>query len=250
MDDYIAFNREAWNRQVSQGNRWSQPVDEATVAQARAGAWQIFLTPTRPLPRQWLGEAAGKDVLCLASGGGQQGPILAAAGARVTVFDLSDAQLAQDRRVAEREGLSLRTVQGDMRDLSCLADASFDAIVHPVSNVFVDDLAPVWRGACRVRRPGGRLGAGFMNPGFYLFDWELRAQGQLTARYPLPYSDLEAGYDTQGAPLEFSHTLEEQLGGQMRAGFALVDLYEDVNDPPEALDAYTSSFLATCAVKP
>lgn len=248
--DYIAYNRESWNRQVSQGNRWSRPVDGEAVAQARAGVWQIFLTPTRPLPRQWLGEVRGKDVLCLASGGGQQGPILAAAGARVTVFDLSDAQLAQDLRVAEREGLDLRTVQGDMRDLSCLEDASFDVIVHPVSNVFVDDLDPVWREAFRVLRPGGRLCAGFMNPVFYLFDWELQAQGQLTVRYPLPYSDLDAGYDPQGAPLEFSHTLEAQLDGQMRAGFVLVGFYEDVNDPPRLLDAYTSSFLATCAVKP
>jgi 2-polyprenyl-3-methyl-5-hydroxy-6-metoxy-1,4-benzoquinol methylase len=70
-------------------------------------------------------------VLCLASGGGQQGPILAAAGARVTVFDNSPQQLAQDRFVARREGLTLETVEGDMRDLSVFADVSFDLIVHP-----------------------------------------------------------------------------------------------------------------------
>jgi 2-polyprenyl-3-methyl-5-hydroxy-6-metoxy-1,4-benzoquinol methylase len=79
---------------------------------ARQGKVTIFLTPTRPVPADWLGELAGKKVLCLASGGGQQGPLLAAAGARVVVFDLSDEQLAQDRRVPERVGLELETVRG------------------------------------------------------------------------------------------------------------------------------------------
>ena len=39
------------------------------------------------MPADWFGDLAGAPVLCLASGGGQQGPLLAAAGARVTVFD-------------------------------------------------------------------------------------------------------------------------------------------------------------------
>jgi 2-polyprenyl-3-methyl-5-hydroxy-6-metoxy-1,4-benzoquinol methylase len=92
---------------------------------------EIYLTPLKPIPADWLGELSGKRVLCLASGGGQQGPILAAAGARVTVFDNSPAQLARDRLVAERESLTIRTVEGDMRDLSALADGTFDLIVHP-----------------------------------------------------------------------------------------------------------------------
>ena len=86
---------------------------------------------------------AGADVLCLAAGGGQQGPILAAAGADVTVFDNSPRQLAQDRLVADRDGLAIRTIEGDMADLSAFADASFDLVVHPVSNVFAADVRPV-----------------------------------------------------------------------------------------------------------
>src|SRR5580658_7124734 len=96
-------------------------------------------------------------MLCLASGGGQQGPILAAAGANVTVFDNSPAQLAQDRLVAEREGLVIETVQGDMANLCVFKDARFDLIIHPVSNVFVPDVKPVWREAYRILKPGGAL---------------------------------------------------------------------------------------------
>jgi protein-L-isoaspartate O-methyltransferase len=84
-------------------------------------------------------------VLCLASGGGQQAPVLAAAGAHVVSFDLSDEQLRKDRDVAERENLLLRCVRGDMADLSALASASFDLIFHPVANVFVPDINVVWR---------------------------------------------------------------------------------------------------------
>ena len=129
MMDIRAYNREAWNRQVAEGNPWTIPVSSEAVAAARRGEWSIVLTPSIPVPRAWFPLLDGADVLCLASGGGQQGPILAAAGAQVTVFDNSPRQLARDREVAEREGLGIRTVEGDMADLSAFADASFDLIV-------------------------------------------------------------------------------------------------------------------------
>src|SRR5690606_18814003 len=135
---------------------------------ARKGEWSIVLTPTVPVPHAWFPPLAGAAVLCLASGGGQQGPILAAAGARVTVFDNSPQQLAQDRYVARRDNLDLTTVEGDMRDLSAFASDTFDLIVHPVSNVFVPDVRPVWREAFRVLRPGGAMLAGFCNPVLYI----------------------------------------------------------------------------------
>ena len=165
--DVRAYNRGAWDRQVAGGNPWTVPVSAEEVARARQGDWQIVLTPTKPAPAEWFPPLQGADVLCLASGGGQQGPILAAAGARVTVFDNSPAQLAQDRAVAEREGLEIRTVEGDMRDLSALADDAFDLIVHPVSNLFVPQVQPVWREAYRVARAGGVLLVGFANPAMY-----------------------------------------------------------------------------------
>ena len=98
-------NRIAWDKQVEWGNPWTIPAGPDTIAAARRGQWGILLTPTKPVPKAWFPELEGCDLLCLASGGGQQGPILAAAGAAVTVFDNSPAQLARDRAVAERDGL-------------------------------------------------------------------------------------------------------------------------------------------------
>ncbi len=256
--DIRAYNREAWNRQVAQGNPWTVPVTPEVIAAARQGAWSIVLTETKPVPRAWFpASLRGLDVLCLASGGGQQGPILAAAGANVTVLDNSPAQLARDRDVARRDNLRLRTVEGDMRDLSSFADASFDLIVHPVSNVFVPDVRPVWREAFRVLRPGGELLAGFMNPYEYVFDREqLERTGEAIARFSLPYSDLESLSTEErlrmfgpDAPLEWSHTLEDQIGGQLEAGFVLVGLYEDHrHDDPIA--RFMPSYIATRALKP
>jgi SAM-dependent methyltransferase len=163
-DDILIYNRQAWDRQVGRGNPYTIPVSNEEIARARKGDWSISLTPTKPVPPDWFPPLGGVDVLCLASGGGQQGPILAAAGAKVTVFDNSPAQLAQDRLVADRDGLVIETVQGDMADLSVFPDARFDLIIHPVSNVFVPDVKPVWREAFRVLKPGGALLKGFMNP--------------------------------------------------------------------------------------
>lgn len=182
-----------------------------------------MLIGRQPVDRSWLpADLSGKDVLCLASGGGQQGPILAAAGARVTVFDNSPGQLGQDEMVAARDGLELRTVLGDMRDLGAFGDAAFDVVFHPVSNLFVPDPAPVWSECFRVLRPGGTLLAGFLNPDSYLFDHEaLDERGGLVVAHQLPYSDVthyppeeRAARFGADAALEYGHTLTGQIGGR------------------------------------
>src|SRR5215210_3045303 len=155
--DVRGYNEEAWDRQVESGNEWTVPVGPDVIEAARQGEWTVLLTDTKSVPRAWFPEIEGADVLCLASGGGQQAPIFAAAGASVTVLDNSPKQLAQDRHVAERESLHLETVQGDMRDLSAFADGSFDLVFHPFSNLFVPKVRPVWAEAFRVLRRGGIL---------------------------------------------------------------------------------------------
>jgi SAM-dependent methyltransferase len=258
--DVQVHNRTAWDMQVEQGNPWTVPVSEAEVTQARQGHWQLLLTPTKPVPRDWFPEVASLDVLCLASGGGQQGPLLAAAGANVTVLDNSPKQLAQDRLVAERESLSITTVGGDMADLCMFPDECFDLVFHPVSNVFVPDVRPVWAEAHRVLRRGGVLLAGFVNPVRYVFDLELEERsGILQVKHALPYSDLvvlsedkKRRYIEAGEPFEFGHTLQDQIGGQLAAGFLLTGFYEDrygdVREDP--ISRYMDTFIATRAIKP
>jgi len=258
--DAREHNRAAWNRQVERGNKWTIPVSEAMIAAARQGQWEIFLTPSKPVPREWFPDLQGCPVLCLASGGGQQGPILAAAGAKVTVLDLSPKQLEQDRFVARREALAITTVEGDMADLGMFPDRSFDLIVHPVSNVFAPDVRPVWAEAFRVLRRGGVLLSGFMNPAVYLFDYELvERTGVLQVKHTLPYSDIASLTEEQkrrciaeGTPVEFSHTLQDQIGGQLDAGFVITGFYEDFYEEEEKdpLTKYMPTFIATRALKP
>lgn len=256
--DIIEHNREAWNRESREGSEWSSPVSSDAIRAARDGVWQVILTPVRAVPASWFGDLRGKQVLCLASGGGQQAPILAAAGADVVSFDLSEEQLRKDREVAERENLRLRCVRGNMADLSAFSAESFDLIFHPISNVFVPDLTAVWSECFRVLRPGGELLAGFMNPSFFLFDHEeAERSGVLAVRYTLPYTEPDSldverrrQWTESGRAAEFSHSLESQIGGQIAAGFAITGFYEDSwSDEATLLNCFCPVAMATRAVK-
>lgn len=197
-------------------------------------------------------------ILCLASGGGQQGPVLAAAGADVTVHDLSDGQLATDREVADREGLKLHTEQGDMCDLSRYGDGVFDMLINPISLQYVPDVRIVWREAARVLKKGGRLLSGFTNPVVYMFDGAELAQNRLKVRYKLPFApfcpetaQVTELYVKYGQPLEYGHSLCDLIGGQTGAGFAVKGFYEDRNKPDSGcvLDEYTDNYIATFSTK-
>lgn len=255
--DIVAYNREAWNSQVRKRNCWTVPVTSAEIEAARNDDWKIVLTPQKPIPRDWFPDFRARDceVLCLAGSGGQQGPILSAAGGQVTVFDLSPEQLNQDRLVAKREGLKLKTVQGDMRDLSCFEDESFDLIVHPCSNGFVPDIIPVWREAARVLKPGGEIISGFTKPVFYIFDYGEMEKGNLTVAHSIPYSDLNSisaeerqGYVDADEPLCFGHSLTDQIGGQIGAGLKITGYYEDICSE-YVISKYIPAFAATKATK-
>jgi SAM-dependent methyltransferase len=234
--DIEAANRAAWDVAVERGdNPYTQVVSTEQVTAARAGSWTIHLSETRPVPAEWFPPLDRLRVLCLASGGGQQAPILAAAGARVTLLDASPRQLGQDAYVAERDGLDLELVQGNMADLSAFPDETFSLVVNPVSTLFVPDVAPVWRECRRVLPSGGILMTGFMNPDEFVFDPDaLDNRREFVVRYSLPYVEHETLSQAQrqdriaaGEMFHFSHTMEAQLGGILRAGFVITDFYED-----------------------
>lgn len=253
--DPVAHNRVAWDSEADNDNEWTRPVGTDVITRARTGDWSVSLIGHQPVPRDWFpAELADVAVLCLASGGGQQGPVLAAAGATVTVFDNSPRQLGRDEEVATREGLMIRTVLGDMRDLSVFPDASFDVVFNPVSNVFCPDLAPVWLESFRVLRPSGILLVGFMNPDVFIFDIAALEREELVVRYPLPFSSLDLSeadreqYYGDG-PIEFSHSLTGQIGGQLAAGFTLTHLVEAPHHA-DATARYMPGYFATRAVKP
>lgn len=247
--EVVRHNRRAWDYRVAEGDEWTRGVSPEQIARARAGdLTDLVLIGHEPVPRAWLPDALrGVSVLCLASGGGQQGPLLAAAGATVTVFDNSPAQLERDREVAEREGLEVRTVLGDMRDLGAFANESFALVLHPVANVFCPELAPVWAECFRVLRSGGHLLSGFMNPDLSIFDEALLDRGEFLVRHPLPYAD-----DPEGAayhqPIGFSHTMTDQIGGQIEAGFAIVG-FAELPHHANATARFMPGYFATRALK-
>jgi SAM-dependent methyltransferase len=252
--DYIQKNAAVWDNDTSNYNAWTTPVSTAEVDDARAGRWQVVLTPNKPVPRSWFPEDLfGKRVLLLAGGGGQQGPILAAAGADVTVLDNSAKQLERDRMVAERDHLSVRTVQGNVQDLSMFADESFDFIMQLVG-CFVDSVLPVWREAHRVLKKGGVMISGLVNPIEFLFDLDKMERGELFVRHKIPYSDLtdlteeERERITAKDGVAFGHTLHDQIQGQIDAGFLIAGFYED-NGDGTVLDNYINMYFATKALK-
>jgi len=258
--DIQQHNSQAWDKAVEKLCQWTQPVSSEIITAAKQGQWQVHLTP-KPFPKHWLAEVKGLDILCLASGGGQQAPVLAAAGANVTVFDNSAQQLAQDRMVADRDNLSLNIIQGDMCDLSAFANESFDIVFHPISNLYVPEIRPVWNEAYRVLRHGGKLLSSFYNATVFIFDRDLKLaeEGLLRPKYKLPYSDLtslnpdDPRHDQikAGEPIFFGHTLTDQIGGQTDAGFLIAGFYED--DYPSKrffIEEFLPTYIATYAIKP
>ena len=254
--DAVQFNRSAWDRMAEAGDRYYRAVTTEEVAAARDGDWHLRLTPTKHVPIEWFGDLKDLNVLCLAGGGARQAPILAAAGAKVTVFDLSEKQLDRDREVAKREQLEIECVAGDMRDLSVFADESFDLIVSPCATCFCPSVQEIWHETFRVLRPAGKFMTGFINPVYYLFDAAKMDRDEFVVRHKIPYSDFDLPAEERERllgperPIEFGHSLEQFIGGQCKAGFQLVGFFEDGWGGGDQLSKLISVFAATLAQKP
>lgn len=250
IDNYTDINSETISRWVEEGWEWGIPVDHETYVKALAGDWSVVLTPAKKVPTEWFGELKGKKLLGLASGGGQQIPIFTAAGADCTVLDYSEKQIQSEIAVAEREGYSVRAVRADMTKPLPFEDGEFDIIFHPVSNCYVQDVYPIWRECYRVLKKGGRLLAGLDNGMNYLFNEE----NESTIVNRLPYNPLEnpEQYEElmrEDCGIQFSHTIEEQIGGQLKAGFTIRDVYSDTNGTGFLHEHGVPCFWATLAVK-
>ncbi len=253
---YTDINAEALSKWIENGWEWGVPITHEAYVKATQGDWQVVLTPQKPVPRSWFRphyyhqRLKGTRLLGLASGGGQQMPIFASLGATCTVLDYCDNQLDSERMVAQREGYDINIVKADMTRHLPFEDNTFELIFHPVSNCYVEDVQHIWDECFRVLKPGGVLLAGFDNGINFLFDEE----DSLKIVNKLPYNPLKdpALYQKSIAldgSVQFSHTLEEQIGGQLKAGFQLTDLYED-SCPGPGIGEYYPEFIATRAVKP
>ena len=252
-ENYTEINSKVWDSWVDGGIEWGIPITHEEYVKVKEGDWGVYLTPTKPVPKEWFLPFEGARLLGLASGGGQQMPVFSALGAECTVFDNSEKQLASEKAVARREGYTIRTIKGDMTKRLPFDDNSFDMIFHPVSNCYVEEVEPIWRECFRVLKKGGVLLAGLDNGINFLFN----DYNKLVVENKLPFNPLKdpALYEQSmknNDGLQFSHTLEEQIGGQLRAGLRLTDLFEDYNRPYEndRLHEFVPTFIATRSVKP
>ena len=248
--DYSEINAQAIDRWIQDGWEWGVPITHQAYLDALAGNWDVVLTPTKPVPKAWFGDLKGKRVLGLASGGGQQMPIFAALGAVCTVLDYSPAQLESERMVSQREGYDIRIIRADMTKPLPFDDNAFDLIFHPVSNCYVREVRPIFRECFRVLKPGGALLGGYdMGINFLVDEKEERIVNSLPFD-PITDPALMAQLQKNDDGVQFSHTLEDQVGGQLAAGFQITDLYEDTNGYGRLHDMGIPTFAAIRAVKP
>ena len=247
---YQEINSRTIDLWCEEGWEWGRPISHETYEKALAGEWEVFLTPTKPVPHRWFGELAGKKLLGLASGGGQQIPVFSALGAVCTMLDYSAHQCRSEQMVADREGYQVEIVQADMTRPLPFADETFDIIFHPVSNCYVEKVKPIFRECYRILKKGGILICGLDNGMNFIFD-----EDESVVRYRLPFNplkdpDLYEASVKNNWGVQFSHTFEEQIGGQLEAGLVLTDVYEDTNGAGNLHEHNVASFWATRAIKP
>lgn len=247
--NYTEINSETFDKWVEEGWEWGQAISHKTFEKAKVGDWFVVLTPTKPVPKEWFCEMDGAEVLGLASGGGQQMPIFTALGAKCTVLDYSKKQLLSEKEVAMRENYEIKMIRADMTKPLPFEDESFDLIFHPVSNSYIEDVLPLWKECFRVLKKGGILLSGLDNGINYLFDEE-----ETTIMNKLPFNPLKNKEQYKDSikndwGIQFSHTIEEQVGGQLQAGFVITDIYHDTNGSGKLHEFNVPCFYATRAIK-
>ena len=246
---YQEINSKIIDTWCESGWEWGKSITHEVYVKALKGEWDVYLTPTKKVPHEWFNDLKGKKVLGLASGGGQQIPIFSALGAICTVLDYSKQQCDSERKVAEREGYEVEVLQKDMTEPLPFEDESFDLIFHPVSNCYVEEVKPIFKECYRVLKKGGVLLCGLDIGLIYAFD-----ETETFIKYTLPFNPLkdEKVYDDSMKNdwgIQFSHTLEEQIGGQLEAGVVLKELYEDTGGSGNLHDHNIPTFIATRAIK-
>lgn len=248
--NYQDINAATVDRWIEEGWEWGTPISHEVYLNAQDGQWDMLLTPTKFVPHEWFGELRGKKVLGLASGGGQQMPVFAALGAECTVLDYSEKQLESERMVAAREGYDIEIIRADMTKPLPFDDETFDLIFHPVSNCYVEEVKPIFKECARILKHGGVLLSGLDNGVNYLVD-----DDEIMIINTMPFNPLKnetnrKQLEESDCGMQFSHTMEEQIGGQLEAGLVLTHIYEDTNGEGRLHEMNIACYIATRSVKP
>ena len=245
---YQDINSKTIDRWCDEGWEWGQPISHETYMDAVNGKWDVLLTPTKPVPHDWFLPFKGCKILGLASGGGQQMPIFAALGAEVTVLDYSKRQLEKEVMMSKKEGYNIRIIRADMTEKLPFEDGEFDLIFSPVSFVYVEDIEPIFKECYRILRPNGVLLCGLDNGVNFISNNEDVIENQFPFN-PLKNKDQYKMLQDDDCGIQFSHNMEENIGGQLKVGFTLVDIYDDYNGEGRLNDLKIPTFIATKAIK-
>lgn len=248
-EKYTDVNASTIDRWIEEGWEWGVPITHEVYKKAQSGEWDVLLTPTKPVPHEWFPSFKGLKVLGLCSGGGQQMPIFAALGAKCTVLDYSDRQLQSEREVASREGYDIRIVKADVTNPLSFDDGEFDLIFNPVSLVYVRKIGGIFKECARVLKKGGVLLCGLDNGMNFITSDENTIDNKLPFD-PIANPEQMKQLIDDDCGVQFSHTLEETIGGQLQAGFIITDIYEDTNGEGRLHELNIPSFLCTKSLKP
>lgn len=253
--NYQSIIAQAWDNINECLTDKATAISHEEFLRAKDGELKVTLAGVAIVPHKWFPPIKGMNILGLASGGGQQCPIFAAHGAKVTVMDLSESQLANERFVAERENYDINIVKADMSKEFPFKDNSFDVIFNPVSNCYIENIQSLWEECARVITSNGILMTGFVKEEIFMFEPDFQNEDYLISRHSLPFNPLtdlseeklKQKYN-EHKPIAFSHTLTEQLGGIIKAGFTITDIFEDC-DGGGLFDKYMNSYVAVRAIR-
>jgi SAM-dependent methyltransferase len=254
--DLLTHSNDVWSLKGKQNNRYTVPVTKEEIDAARNGDIKLKVTDVKYIPKEWLpNDLKGKRVLALGSGGGQQGPLLAAAGADVTVLDLSPSQLERDEKLKLDYCLNIRLIQGDMTIADeILVGESFDLIINPTSTMYIRDIQRMYEGVYNLLKPGGTFIMGFMNPLYFVFDPFKLEKGEMIFKHTIPYDPIEQldpnvirFAEKLRFEIGFGHSLQTLIGNQCKNGFVILGFFEDII--MSEVDKYIALSFATYARK-
>lgn len=248
------INSKAWDIEVENEHWATIPISTEELEKLEQEGFPISLTGSRYLPTDWLGEVVGKDILCVACGGGQQTLLLALKGANVTSLDNSARQLDRDRESASKHQVVVETILGSMDSAQSYPNHQYDYIILGMGAQFVEDISKVFPLIQERLKTNGTFIGAFVNPVCYLFDWEAYENNKMEIKYKVPYSDLTSISQIErvrvigeDSPVEFGHSLEQIFRGVTQAGMIIHDYIEEF-DAKEKMGEYFPSYFSIKAI--
>ncbi|MFX1253174.1 MAG: class I SAM-dependent methyltransferase [Promethearchaeota archaeon] len=224
-DEIARINKRHWEKMVNEGCGFTRPwlnLDVNNIKKYVKGQLDPVPEPLLVIyPANILIDLEDKKVLCLAAGGGQQSAFFSLLGAHVTVVDLAEGQLKGDQKAANHYGYEINTIQGDMRDLSCVEDTSFD-LVYGTGMSYIPEVQQVYSEVARVLKPGGKYRVDFSNPATEfvdVHDWD-----GVGYRITRPYT--ERVRRRKDGVIEFRHTMSSIFNGLLAVGLSIDHVQE------------------------